>query len=326
MQKLKVLDLFSGIGNFSRGLEVSGFFETVAFVEIDKDCHTVLQKHWPQVPILEDVSKITFNDYKGKFTPVIGGSVVGDIDVICGGFPCQDISVAGKKKGITNETRSGLWFQYKRLIKEIKPRYVFIENVANLLNNGFAAVLKDLHELGYDAEWGIISARSIGANHLRKRIWIVAYPNSERQWRIQSGRSSGKSGEETIWTGRASQIGTTSNPNNFRFWRSFTSEEEKFQWWTEATFSLRTVFRQITEIEPTVCRSNDGTSPRPHTDRRRNLLKKEIRKSETRIEQLRKQRIKQLGNSLVPQIAQFIGEQIKSYELGKEKINEIVND
>lgn len=173
MDRLKVLDIFAGIGGFSFALEQTGGFETVSFCEIDQPCQKVLKKHWPRVPIFDDVSTLDGKSLIKKY---------GKINVICGGFPCQDISVAGKQRGLIdgagNTTRSGLWFQYKRLIGEIRPDYVIIENVAALISNGLEQVLSDLKELSYDCEWHIISARDVGACHLRKRIWIIAWPST----------------------------------------------------------------------------------------------------------------------------------------------------
>lgn len=163
---MKVLDLFSGIGGFSLGFERVGW-QTVAFCEIDKHCQVVLRSHWPEVIIFDDITKLD----KSKLSS--------DIDVICGGFPCQDISVAGHQEGITG-SRSNLWKEYKRLINEIRPKYAIIENVANLRNNGLVTVLQDLAEIRYNAEWHCISARNVGAPHRRDRIWIIAYPDGER--------------------------------------------------------------------------------------------------------------------------------------------------
>lgn len=168
---LNVLDLFSGIGGFSLGFEINGW-STVAFCEIDQNCHKILNKHWPNVTIFEDVSKFT-KDVFHKLVPQ-------KIDVICGGFPCQDISVAGKKAGITG-SRSGLWKEFARLINEFKPKYAIIENVANLRSCGLATVLKDLWQIGYDAEWHCIPASALGAPHQRDRIWIIAYPDRKRR-------------------------------------------------------------------------------------------------------------------------------------------------
>jgi len=160
---MNVLDLFSGIGGFSLGLERAGM-KTIAFCEIDKKAQLVLKKHWPEVPIFEDVSKLKKEDINEQ------------VDVICGGFPCQDISLAGRGEGLEGK-RSGLWFEFHRLIKEIRPRYAIIENVSALRNRGLDEVLRGLSEIGYDAEWHCIPASAVGAPHQRDRIWIVAYPN-----------------------------------------------------------------------------------------------------------------------------------------------------
>ena len=171
---MKVLDLFSGIGGFALGLEAAGF-ETAAFCEIDPYAQKVLKKNWPGVPIYDDVRRITADRL---VSDGIG------VDVITGGFPCQDISVAGNQKGIDAE-RSGLWSECSRLLGDIRPRYAIFENVTNLLNgdggNWFKRVLWDISSVGYDAEWHCIPASAIGAYHHRDRVWIVAYPNSDSQ-------------------------------------------------------------------------------------------------------------------------------------------------
>lgn len=161
---LNVLDIFSGIGGFSIGLEAASM-QTVAFCEINPFCRKILTRHWPSVPIFTDITTINKEDLKTLPT----------IDVIAGGFPCQDISVAGKQKGITAK-RSGLWKEYKRLINEIRPKYAIIENVANLRSTGLISVLQDLWKIGYDAEWHCIPASAFGAPHRRDRIWIIAHP------------------------------------------------------------------------------------------------------------------------------------------------------
>ena len=180
MKKLRVLDLFSGIGGFSLGLERTGGFETVAFCEIDPFCRKVLAKHWPNVRQYEDVRELTADRLAADGIAV---------DVITGGFPCQDISTAGRQAGIAEGTRSGLWSEIARLAGELRPRFVIVENVANLLSGPserpgawFGRVLGDLAEIGFDAEWHGIPASAVGANHQRDRIWIIAYPNGERSW------------------------------------------------------------------------------------------------------------------------------------------------
>ena len=152
--------LFSGIGGIDLGFEMAGI-ETTWTCEIDDWCNELLQKRFPNATHYRDVQKIG----KDNLEPV---------DIISGGFPCQDISTAGKGAGLDGK-RSGLWFEMWRIICELRPRWVLIENVANLANKGGERVLHDLAEAGYDAEWQVISARDVGARHLRKRLWIIAY-------------------------------------------------------------------------------------------------------------------------------------------------------
>jgi DNA (cytosine-5)-methyltransferase 1 len=160
---VNVLDLFSGIGGFSLGLERAGM-TTVAFCEIDPFCRRVLAKHWPDVPIYEDVRTVSARRLRADGI---------DVDVICGGFPCQDISHAGKGAGLAGE-RSGLWREFARIVGKVRPRYVIVENVAALLGRGMGDVLGDLAALGYDVEWHCIPAAAVGAPHRRDRVWIVA--------------------------------------------------------------------------------------------------------------------------------------------------------
>ncbi len=164
---MKVLDLFSGIGGFSLGLERAGM-QTVAFCEVDPFCRRVLAKHWPNVPVYDDVRTLTADRLRADGIAV---------DVICGGFPCQDISWAGAGSGLDGE-RSGLWAEYSRLVGELRPSFVVVENSAALLARGLGRILGDLAAIGYDAEWDCIPAAAIGAPHERDRVWLVAYPNT----------------------------------------------------------------------------------------------------------------------------------------------------
>lgn len=183
MDKLKVLDLFSGIGGFSLGLERTGGFETVAFCEVNPHARKVLEAHWPTVPIHHDVTNMAYWWYE-------------KVDVICGGFPCQDISTAGKGEGLNGE-RSRLWWEFKDLIREAKPKYAIIENVAALRSRGLEEVLWSLSTVGYDAEWHCIPASAVGAPHRRDRIWIIAYPQRDEQPRQEPClRSLGRMGRE----------------------------------------------------------------------------------------------------------------------------------
>ena len=160
---MKVLDLFSGIGGFSLGLERAGM-ETVAFCENEPFKRKVLKKHWPEVKIYNDITSAKFKE---------------DVDMVAAGFPCQDVSYAGESAGITGE-RSGLyWHILKTLCMVGRPK-LLLENVAALLNRGMGVVLGSLASIGYDAEWHCIPASRLGACHIRDRVWIIADP-SEKQ-------------------------------------------------------------------------------------------------------------------------------------------------
>lgn len=264
---MHTLDLFSGIGGFSLGLERTGGFKTVAFCEINPFCRAVLAKHWPAVPCYEDVR-------------TLNGADVDGIDVICGGFPCQDISTAGKGAGITGE-RSGLWREYARLIGEIRPRYVIVENVAALLGRGLGTVLGDLAALGYDSEWDCIPASAVGAPHRRDRIWIVAYPARERcgEAREHCERSTQRAASGGQILGDADGAGL--------------AEREAEPDWPEKP--TRRLSWDISAVpgwwasEPVVGRVVDGFSGRVD-------------------------RIRALGNAVVPQIPEMIGRAILAAE------------
>lgn len=179
--RLKVLDLFSGIGGFSLGLERTGGFETVAFCEIEEFPRKVLAKHWPGVPCYDDVRKLNADTLAGDGIAV---------DLITGGFPCQDLSSAGNMRGIGEGTRSGLFREMLRLAEECGRPYLIFENVGRLLSGPkespgqwFTEFLWQISQIGYDAEWFCITAASVGAPHERNRVWIVAYPNETQRER-----------------------------------------------------------------------------------------------------------------------------------------------
>ena len=153
--------LFSGIGGIDLGLELAGM-RCAWQVEIDPFCRQVLAKHWPGLPLFEDIK-------------TVDAAQLAPVDVIAGGFPCQDVSSAGKRRGIENGTRSGLWSEFNRLVCEARPLCVIVENVPGLLVSGIGRVLSDLAASGYDAEWDSISANSVGAPHIRDRVFITAY-------------------------------------------------------------------------------------------------------------------------------------------------------
>lgn len=160
----KVLSCFSGIAGLELGITLAGLddkFQITQFIEKSKYCQQVLQQHYPGIPIHDDIRTFTAG--------------LGDFDIICGGFPCVDISIAGKQAGITPNTRSGLFFEFMRVVRLVRPPYLLLENVSNLLANGMGIILTELSQSGYHAEWSIVSAAEVGAVHRRERIFIIAW-------------------------------------------------------------------------------------------------------------------------------------------------------
>ncbi len=163
---MRLLSLFSGAGLGDLGWMMAGF-DIVAQCEIDEYCQKVLALRFPESIKYKDIKELTGEQIKKD---------VGTVDIVAGGFPCQDISIAGRGEGI-NGTRSRLWFEQLRIIRLLRPRYAVVENVAGLLVRGLGMVLGGLAEVGYNAEWQVLSSKKFGAYHLRKRLWIVAYPS-----------------------------------------------------------------------------------------------------------------------------------------------------
>lgn len=236
--KLRTLDLFSGIGGFSLGLEATKQFKTISFCEIDPFCRKVLAKHWPDVPCFEDITKLGREELDG----------LGKVDVICGGFPCQDISCAGKGAGI-HADRSGLWWEMLRVIRLVRPRYVLVENVADIFIRGFDEVLGGLSEIGYNAQWTTLRACDFGLPHRRRRLFLVAYPQGKygaktsmlfksRIWHTT---------RDTTWNGRENELGRLLSLEN----------------WTEEDA------KRSNGGESIICRKNDGV--RTRMDRLRSL-------------------------------------------------------
>jgi DNA (cytosine-5)-methyltransferase 1 len=173
----RVLDLFSGIGGISLGLERTGGWETAAFCEIDPYCQAVLRERWPDVPLFTDVRSLSRES--------LDAAGVGRIDWIVGGFPCQPFSVAGKQKGTADERH--LWPEYARLIRELRPVGVLAENVPGLRTIAADEVLSDLEAAGYAAGAFVVGADDVGAPHRRKRVWIVAHRNGGGRERVGVG-------------------------------------------------------------------------------------------------------------------------------------------
>jgi len=172
---LKHLDLFSGIGGFSLGLESAGLVETVAFCDFDKYCQQLLKKNFPGVPIYEDVKELNYDKLKADG--------IDTIDIITGGYPCQPFSVAGRKKG--EEDPRHVWPEMFRLVQELRPTWVIGENVGGHIKLGLDTVLENLESEGYSTRTFSISASSIGANHKRERVWIIANLADSQRKRLE---------------------------------------------------------------------------------------------------------------------------------------------
>ena len=303
---LNVLDLFSGIGGFSLGLERTGGFRTVAFCEIKPFCQQVLAKHWPSVPCYHDVRTLTAERLAANAST---GDV--QIDVICGGFPCQDVSLAGARAGLDGE-RSGLWSEYARLIGDIRPRYVIVENTPGLLSLGMGTVLGDLAALGYDAEWHSIPASAVGADHIRDRVWIIAYPNG-----------SGLSFHDQCWRqSRAPEMGeTASDPDRERQLQRQGDVKDQRGWLSDGFAAdvtdlsssrlprgsqtgtiQRNVGRYGAWIRLAVESTNDF--PREHWNHKP-VLGRRLHGVPDRLD-----RVEALGNAVIPQITEIIGRAI----------------
>jgi len=328
-EMITVGELFAGIGGIGLGLEMTGGFEVKWQVERDKYALQVLEKHWPEVVRHNDV--LTFPpDDSDKW----------NVDVICGGFPCQDISNAGKRKGLDGE-RSGLFYEIVRIAKRLRPKYLLLENVSALLVRGLGDVLRELATLGYDAEWHCIPAAAVGAPHRRDRVFIVAYCDSHDRWngsssepqkrdsRLELGGSSKRQLKQKTNTNVADsdgdrEIGDQSKhrPRRGAIPRSekeaalvadSTSGRLQGQGESkhashktsfcegETIVSINGRFRDFWAVEPDVGRVADGVPSRMD-------------------------RLRCLGNAVVPQVAQFLGERILEWEKCNETKEPEAND
>ena len=170
MGELRVAGMFDGIGAFGLGLERAGL-RMASHIEIDPGCRRVLRRHWPEVPLHDDVRTRQWKE--------------GEADVICAGFPCQDISQMGPRTGLSG-ARSGLFWEVVRAVRVVRPLYVVLENVRALLRRGMGTVLGALAEIGYDAEWDCIPKAHVGAPDIRDRLWAIAYPQHSNALRPRS--------------------------------------------------------------------------------------------------------------------------------------------
>lgn len=228
--------LFAGIGGFDLGLERAGM-SCKWQVEIDDYASRVLAKHWPLVHRERDIRECGKHNLEA-------------VEVICGGFPCQDVSDAGKKAGLQGE-RSGLWSEFRRIVGEMGPRIVVVENVTGLFVRGFADVVNDLSQLGYCCEWDVIPAFVFGSNHRRERVFVYANSNGRR---LQK--------QETSEVGRG--------------WRELCPRD------ASTTYVI----------------SRDQKTQKPEIPRVANGIPNQM------------DRLRGLGNAVVPQVAEWIGRQI----------------
>lgn len=247
---MNVLSLFAGIGGLELGLERAGM-TVVGQVEINPFCRQVLAKHWPDVPRHDDV-RTAVEWWTSEERP--------QVDVICGGFPCQDISNTGARAGITG-AKSSLWGNMLHVIRVLRPRYAVIENVAALLVRGMDVVLADLHESGFDAEWSVVSACAMGAPHTRERLFLLAYANDER---VQAGGSEGVRDDKAVADRRVGAEHLHAPP-------VLAGSPRGTHW----------------ACEPEVDRMADGLS-----------------------DELDRRRLFSLGNAVVPQVAEAIGQRL----------------
>lgn len=294
-KKMNVLALFEGVGGMTLGLERTGKFKTIAMVENAKDRIRVLKNNHPNVPLLGDIRNVgSAHVYGGTnciYESCGSGKIIKsihyeNIDVITGGFPCQGFSVGGKKRGLEDE-RSGLWKDMYRLIKDTNPKWVIIENVERLRKTGLGIVLRDLASIFYDAEGHCITARSVGYDHQRDRLFIIAYPCGIR---CDNGTWEGRQvPPDKEWKGEGDKkVGERCKPKPGAFRSIFSRGEIKNRF--DANADRRAAVRGLRRVTNGIPKGVD-----------------EIR---------RRERIDQLGNAVVPDIPEILGQAI--WEVDKQ--------
>jgi len=290
IMKLKHLDLFSGIGGFSLGLEATGGFETKAFCDIEKYPRQVLQKHWPHVKQYEDIKELNYERLKADG--------IDSIDIITGGYPCQPFSIAGRQKG--EQDPRHLWPEYFRLVKELRPTWVIGENVSGHIKLGLDTVIEDLESEDYAVRPFSISASSIGANHQRERIWILAH-SRRSQWprAEQRGENENETREEN-----ANQFERSSSTSEVDV-ANTNDERLQRQWQSRNQFTPRFNSSRESSEEGQGTVGQGWWESEPNMGRVAHGIPKRV------------DRLKSLGNSLVPQIPYYIGKTILEVMNGK---------
>ena len=290
IMKLKHLDSFSGIGGFSLGLEATGGFETKAFCDIEKYPRQVLQKHWPHVKQYEDIKELNYERLKADG--------IDSIDIITGGYPCQPFSIAGRQKG--EQDPRHLWPEYFRLVKELRPTWVIGENVSGHIKLGLDTVIEDLESEDYAVRPFSISASSIGANHQRERIWILAH-SRRSQWprAEQRGENENETREEN-----ANQFERSSSTSEVDV-ANTNDERLQRQWQSRNQFTPRFNSSRESSEEGQGTVGQGWWESEPNMGRVAHGIPKRV------------DRLKSLGNSLVPQIPYYIGKTILEVMNGK---------
>ena len=282
------ISLFAGIGGIDLGLQwaaerAGGGDRSVCYVEKDQYCQRVLRARIQDgtlhdAPIWDDVRTFDGRPWAGR------------VDIVAGGFPCQDLSLAGKRAGLDGE-RSGLFYELWRIVREVRPRYVFMENVPGLLTAGFGRGAREVASSGYDLRWESVSAAAVGAPHIRERLWMVAYSNCE--WKPQQeGSKQNQRGRTCNGGSKAGQIYPDSDSERFaEYDTSVKSKKQGFDyrlyaeqrgkpWWS---------------VEPNVGRVANGIPNRIH-------------------------RVRALGNAVVPQCVDFVaGDLFAMFDVGEKK-------
>lgn len=322
--KLKHLDLFSGIGGFSLGLEATGGFKTVAFCEIDTYCQKVLSKHWPDVPVHSDIRGLEYN---------------GAVDIITGGYPCQPFSVAGKQRG--KEDPRHLWPEMFRIIREVKPRWLIAENVEGHIKLGLDSVLDDLEGAGYTCWPFIIPACAVGAPHRRNRIWIIANARCKQQRRksvrfsaeLFNGSAQGQQPEtRNRFADLCEAFPNTQHDGSFATTQQRSNGEaipdntqgQNSTWQFEGIYTSRNVADTASERQQGQGELKQPMRETQNGEGQANLPKSISFNNQWAVEPAvgrvangipnRVDRLRALGNAVVPQIPELIGHAILEYE------------
>ena len=276
--------LFAGIGGFDLGFERAGM-SCKWQVEIDDYANRVLEKHWPNVHRERDICEC-------------GAHNLGRVDVICGGFPCQDISYAGRGAGLDGE-RSVLFFEAIRVVRELRPRIVVLENVAALLTRGLDRVLGTLAEIGYDAEWHCIPAASVGAPHIRDRVFVLAHAK-HNGFSTSEGKHT-RDQQQQGWSQKPDSDEQLERSGDGPAISANDTDAANTQWWSDGSNTESTGSEQGKQLRGTISgnvpRSNWWTTE-PNVGRVANGVPARV------------DRLRGLGNAVVPQIAEWIGRRL----------------